>query len=117
MYSSIFCASNAAGKGHGSSHRDRAPGSSLPRFALPEFALTVAATAAVMVASKSGFDHGTGVIPGVLDGEQATASARSDRDKSSRGKNRPLAEESLLRESSFAKVPSTPHPCPIKIES
>ena len=93
------------------------PDLALPRFALPEFALPVAATAAVMVASKSAFANGTGGLPGVLARERATASARTASDECGRGKNRPLAEESLLRESSYAKVPSTPHPCPIKIES
>ena len=84
---------------------------------LPELSLTVAGTAAVIVASISGFDDGTGVIPGVLDWEQATASIRIDRYSTNRGNNRPLTEESLLRESCFTKFPFTPHPCAIKIES
>ena len=84
---------------------------------VPELALTVAGTAAVIVASISGFDDGTGVIPGVLDWEQATASTKSDRDRTNSGNNRPLTENSLLRESSSDKFPFTPHPCAIKIES
>jgi len=87
------------------------------RIGLPELALTVAATAAVIVASKSGFDDGIGVNPVVLDWEQATASIRIDRYSTNRGNNRPLTEESLLRESCFTKFPFTPHPCAIQIES